>query len=107
MAMEGLPKGGLPSGRVPGQLLQAAPILKRRWRRNRGEIEKKSFCLGVSTPRAKYRRRGHQGDPRGSQEGRWRGQGLVRASHPPGCLVVDLLRCFGDSGSFLIADFFI
>src|SRR4051812_29900408 len=58
MAMDGLLKGVPPSGRAPEQLLQAAPILKRRWRRYRGEIVEKGFVLGVSSPRAKYRRRG-------------------------------------------------
>src|SRR3954468_11121088 len=63
MAMDGLPEGVPPSGRVAEQLLQAAPILKRRWRRYRGEIEKKVFVLGVSSPRAKYRRRGAPAGP--------------------------------------------
>ena len=58
MAMDGLPEGVSPSGRVPEQLLQAAPILKRRRRRNREEFAKKGSVLGVSTPRGKYRRRG-------------------------------------------------
>ena len=58
MAMDGLPEGVPPSGRVPGQFLKAAPILKWRWRRYRGEFAKKRSILGVSTPRAKYRRRG-------------------------------------------------
>src|ERR1041384_153068 len=58
MAMDGLPEGVPPSGRVSGQLLQAAPILKRRQRRYRGEVAEKRSILGVSTPRAKYRRRG-------------------------------------------------
>ena len=58
MAMDGLPEGVSPSGRVPGQLLQAAPILKRRRRRNREEFAKKGSVLRVSTPRGKYRRRG-------------------------------------------------
>ena len=40
MAMDGLPEGVYPSGRVPEQLLQAAPILKRRRQRNRGVREK-------------------------------------------------------------------
>src|SRR4051812_20917815 len=63
MAMDGLPEVVPPPGRVPGQLLQAAPILKgRRWR-YRGEIAKEGSILGVSTPRAKYRRRGA---PRGA-----------------------------------------
>src|SRR3954466_4452216 len=38
MAMDGLPEGVPPSGRVPGQLLLAAPILKRRWWRYKGEF---------------------------------------------------------------------
>src|SRR3954463_14474072 len=88
MAMDGLPEGVSPSGRVPQQLLQAALILKRRRRRNREVLAKKGSVLGVSTPRGKYRRRGHRGDPRGSREGPWRGLGWGRASSPPGCLVV-------------------
>src|SRR4051812_33536852 len=63
MAMDGLPEGVPPSGRVPKQLLQAAPILKRRRRWYRGEITEKGLILGVSTPRAKYRRRGAPGGP--------------------------------------------
>src|SRR3954463_12925629 len=88
MAMDCLPEGVPPSGRVPRQLLQAAPILKWRRRRYRGEFARKRSILGVSTPRGKYRRRGHRGDPRGSQEGPWRGPGWGRATCPPGCLVV-------------------
>src|SRR3954469_9100746 len=84
MAMDGLPEGVPPSGRVPHQLLQAAPILKRRWRRYRGEIGKKGFVLGVSSPRGKYRRRGHQGGPPVSQEAPWRGLGWGRATCPTG-----------------------
>src|ERR1041384_2318807 len=68
MAMDGLPEGVSPSGRVLEQLLQAAPILKRRWRRNREVRAKKGSVLGFSTPRGKYRRRGCRGDPPGSQE---------------------------------------
>ena len=63
MAMDGLPEGVPPSSRVPGQLLQAAPILKRRRRRYRGEFAENRSILGVSTPRAKYRRRGAPGGP--------------------------------------------
>src|SRR3954469_6817925 len=99
MAMDGLPEGVPHSDRVPGQLLQAAPILKRR-RRYRGEFAKVRSILGVSTPRAKYRRRGAPGDPPGSQEASWRDLGWGRAWDPPGLLVVALLRCFGVSGSF-------
>src|SRR3954463_14675817 len=88
MAMDGLPEGVSPSGRVPEQLLQATPILKLRRRRNREGFAKKGSVLGVSTPRGKYRRRGIRGDPRGSQEGAWRGLGWGRASSHPGYLVV-------------------
>src|ERR1041384_1301656 len=106
MAMDGLPEGVPPSGRVPGQLLQAAPILKRR-RRYRGEFAKVRSILGVSTPRAKYRRRGAPGDPPGSQEASWRGLGWGRSRDPPGLLVVALLPSLGYSGRFRHADFFI
>src|SRR3954462_11206679 len=105
MAMDGLPEGVPPSGRVPGQLLQAAPILKRRRRRYRGGFAEKRSILGVSTPRAKYRRRGHRGDPPGSQEASWRDLGWGRARDPPGLLVVAILRGLGDSGRFRVADF--
>src|ERR1043165_115967 len=57
MAMDGLPEGVSPSGRVPEQLLQAAPILKWRRRRNReGFAKKGSVSKGFRT-RGKYRRR--------------------------------------------------
>src|SRR3954469_20050805 len=105
MAMDCLPEGFPPSGRVPGQLLQAAPILKRWRRRYRGEFAEKRSILGVSTPRAKYRRRGRRGDPPGIQEASWRGLGWGRGRDPPGLLVVAPLRCLGDSGSFRVADF--
>src|SRR3954465_4659408 len=105
MTMDSLPEGVPPPGRVPGQLLQEDPILKRRRRRYRGEFAEKRSILGVSTPRAQYRRRGHRGDPRVNQEGPWGGPWWGRATCPPGCLVVALLCCFGDSGSFPCADF--
>ena len=106
MAMDGLSEGVPPSGRVPEQLLQAAPILKRRRQRYRGEVAKVRSILGVSTTRAKYRQRGHRGDAPCSQEGPWRGLGWGRATCPPGWLGVALLRSFGVSGSFCCADFF-
>src|ERR1041385_9192634 len=108
MAMDGLPEGVPPSGRVPEQLLQAAPILKRRRRRRyRGEIVKERSILGVSTPRDKYRRRGCRGDPQGSQEAPWRGLGWDRARDPYGVPVVAPLHFLGYSGSIRVADFFI
>ena len=63
MAMDGLPEGVPPSGRVAGQLLLAAPILKRQQRRYKEEMGKRTSILGVYSERAKYRRRGA---PRGS-----------------------------------------
>src|ERR1043165_550224 len=69
MAMDGLPEGVSPSGRVPEQLLQAAPILKRRRLRNREGFAKKGSVLGVSTPRGKYRRRGASRGPTGQPGG--------------------------------------
>src|SRR3954464_9692033 len=53
-AMDGLPEGVPPFGRVPRQLLQAAPILKHRRRRYRGGFAKVRSILGVSTRRAKF-----------------------------------------------------
>ena len=86
--MDGLPEGVALSGRVPEQLLKAAPILKRRRRRYRGEFAKVGSILGVSIPRAKYRRRGALGDPPGSQEASWRDLGWGHARDPPDLLVV-------------------
>src|ERR1041384_1870088 len=95
IAMEGLLEVVPPSGRVPGQLLLAAPILKwRRWR-YREELGKRTSILGVSSARSIYRRRGA---PRGST----RDPG---GSLAPGALVGPLLPSFGDSGSFLCAYF--
>src|SRR4051812_8295439 len=66
---------------------------------------KSTSILGVSTPRAKYRRRGCRGDPPGSQEASWCVLGWGRARDPPGLLVVAPLRYLGDFGSFRVADF--
>src|ERR1043165_909998 len=63
MAMDGLPEGVSPSGRVPEQLLQVAPILKQRRWRNKEEFAKIRSVLGVFTPRGKYRRRGASRGP--------------------------------------------
>src|SRR4051812_24733110 len=86
MAMEGLSEVVPPSGRVPGQLLLAAPILKQRRRRYREEFGNNRSILGVSSAGAKYRPkgapRGATGQP-GGQVARPRGG----ARHPPGALV--------------------
>src|SRR3954470_16497540 len=88
MAMDGLPEGVSPSGRVPEQLLQAAPILKRRWRRNREEFAKKGSYYGFLPRGVNIGEGGSREDPRGSQEASWCGLGWGRARDPPGCLVV-------------------
>src|ERR1043165_10164626 len=69
MAMDGLLEGVPPFGRVQGQLLQAAPILKRWRRRYRGEFAEKRSILGVSTLRAKYKWRGASRRPTGKSGG--------------------------------------
>src|SRR4051812_4259828 len=76
MAMEGLPDVVPPSGRVPGQLLLAAPILKQRWQRYREEFRNKRSILGVSSVGAKYR-------PRGALRGATRHPGGYPACPPP------------------------
>src|SRR3954470_19602590 len=85
MAMDGLPEGVPPFGRVPGQLLQASPILKRRRRRYRGDFGEKRSILGVSTLRAKYRRRGAPGGPT-SQSGGSLARPRVGPRHLPSWL---------------------
>ena len=47
MQMEGLPEVNPPSGRVPGQGLLTAPILKQRRRRNREGLWKKGSASRV------------------------------------------------------------
>src|SRR3954467_11436295 len=105
MAMDGLPEGVPPSGRVPGQLLLAAPILKRRLRRYREENGNSRSILGVSSAGTKYRPKGAPRGPQGIQEGARRGLGWVHARDPSGVPVVDLPSFLGDSGGFRDADF--
>src|SRR4051812_9637739 len=103
--MDGLPEGVPPSGRVPEQLLQAAPILKRQRRRYRGEIGNKGFVLGVSSARGKYRRRGAPGGPTRKPGGGPLARPRVdRARDPSGLLVVAPLPSLDFSGSFRSAD---
>src|SRR4051812_5347604 len=61
MAMEKLPEVDPPSGRVLGQGLLAAPILKRRRRRNREGFWQKGSAPRVFGAGGKYRQGGHQG----------------------------------------------
>src|SRR3954468_19229647 len=106
MAMDGLSEGVSPSGRVPEQLLQAAPILKRRRRRNReGFVKKGSASKGFRT-RGKYMRRGGgargpTGQPGGPMARPWVGPRQAPSWLPGG----GPLPYFGDSGRFRHADF--
>src|ERR1044071_5965829 len=84
MAMDGLPEGVSPSGRVPEQILQAAPILKRRWRRNREEFAKKGSCSEGFRTRGKYRRRGGVG---GTHRAARRPLGAAQGGAAPGTLL--------------------
>src|SRR3954468_20373406 len=54
MAMEKLPEVNPPSGRVSGQGLLAAPILKRRWRWNKEGIAKRVLPKARPPPRARH-----------------------------------------------------
>src|SRR4051812_19461570 len=104
MAMDGLPKGVPASGRVSGQLLLAAPILK--WRRRYREENENSRSILWFPPRAlNIGERGHRGGPQGSQEGARRGLGWGRARDPSGVSVVALPSFLGYSGGFRDADF--
>src|ERR1043165_4016653 len=105
MAMDGLPEGVPPSGRVPAQLLQAAPILKRRRRRYRGEFAKDRSILGVSTLRAKYRRRGAPRGPTRKPGGLLARPRVGPRQGPSWSLGVGPLASLGYFGRFLHADF--
>src|SRR3954463_7381977 len=84
MAMGKLPEVNPPSGRVPGQRLLTAPILKRRRRRNKegigkkgslpegfrtgGKYKPKGAARGTMEPRSPPRARPH---PRPRHQGAW------------------------------------
>src|SRR3954462_890242 len=89
MAMEGLPEVVPPSGRVPGQLLLAAPILKWRRRRYREENGSSRSLLGVSSAGTNYKTKGA---PRGAtgQLGGCPARPRGDARDPSGALVVAL-----------------
>src|SRR3954463_7221346 len=107
MTMDGLPKGVPPSSRVPGKLLLAAPIMKRRRRRYREENGNSRSILGVSSVGTKYRPKGtpRGGGGQGGPEGARRALGWGRARVPSGVPVVSLPSFLGDSGGFRDADF--
>ena len=104
MAMQGLPEVVPPSGRVLGQLLLAAPILKRRWRYREDFVNSRSI-LGVSSAGAKYKPKGAPRGATGHPGGQLARPMGARARHPPGPLVVALPSFLGVSGSFRDADF--
>src|SRR3954467_1237038 len=106
MAMDGLPEGVPPSGRVPGQLLLAAPILKQWWRWYREENGNSRSILGVSSSGVNIGEGGHREGPQGSQEAPWRGLGWARTRDPSGVPVVAPHYSFGDSGGFWDTNFF-
>src|SRR3954469_22373332 len=83
MVVEKLPVVILPSGRMPGRVLLALPILEARRRRNRDEIAKKGSRLEGFRTRVKYR-------PKGGISGDLGGPGAPgtarRGAAPPGRL---------------------
>src|SRR3954463_14413067 len=87
MEMEGLPKVVPPSGRVPGQRLLAAPILKQRRRWYREEIGKRTSILGIFSAGGKYRRRGVARGSTREPGAPWCALGLGRTTREPGSLV--------------------
>src|SRR4051812_7070589 len=105
MAMEKLPEVDPPSGRVPGQGLLAAPILKRQRRRKREGFWKNGFAPRVFRARGKYRPKGGQEVDQGVQAHPRRSPTLGRATRAPGPLVAPLRSPFGDLGSFWCTDF--
>src|SRR3954464_7469699 len=109
------PGGGHGDGGVPGggsSLRQGAraaspgsPDLETAAAEIQRGVAKVRSILGVSTPRAKYMRRGAPGGPT-SQSGGSLARPRVGPRHLPSWLAgVALLRSFGDSGSFRCADF--
>src|ERR1043165_6926551 len=104
MAMDDLPEGVPPSGRVPGQLLLAPPILKRRRRRYREEFANSRSILGVSSAGTKYR---PKGAPRGAigQLGGCPTRPMVVSRQGPFWSPCGGPPFLGDSGGFRVADF--
>src|SRR4051812_31893927 len=83
MVVEKVPVVILPSGRVPGRVLLALPILEARRRRNKDEIAKKGSRLEGFGTSVKYR---PKGDVRGHLGGRGAPGAARRGAAPPGRL---------------------
>src|SRR4051812_38583982 len=90
MVVEKVPVVILPSGRVPGRVLLALPILEARRRRNRDEIVKKGSRLEGFGTCVKYRTKGDVRGHLGAQAPPRRGQEGGRATRAPGALVAPL-----------------
>ena len=95
MVMERPPEVNPPSGRVPGQVLQAIPRSESRWRKNRGSFRMMGFSLEVFGTRAKYRPKGDLGGGPLAQEARWHGHPPGRARQAPGRGAAPLRPSFG------------
>src|SRR4051812_36287682 len=98
MAMDGLPEGVPPSGRVPGQLLLAVLILKQQRRRYREENGNCRSILGVSSAGTKYRPKGAPRGATGQPGGCPARPRVGRARDPSGVRVVALPFFLGDFG---------
>src|SRR6187399_2578520 len=83
MVVEKLPVVVLPSGRVPGRVLLALPILEARRRRNRDEIPKKGSVLDGFGMRGKYMPKGGTRGGGGAPGAPWGGPGGGPAGGPP------------------------
>src|SRR3954462_9657534 len=109
MVVEKVPVAILPSGRVPGRVLLALPILEARRRRNRDAIvEKGSRPKGFETC-FKYTPKGGVGRLLGGPGAPRRGQGGGRATRAPRPLVAPLRLYFGvleGSGTLIFYIFF-
>ena len=99
MGVDGLSEVVPPSGRVPGQRLLAAPILKRWRQRNKEGIGKKGSGAEGFRTRGKYRRKGAARGPKGSPGAPW------AWPHSSEALVGPLWPPLDVSGSFRCADF--
>ena len=99
------PGGGSSSWQGAGAASPGSPDLETVAAAIQSGVCEKEIDIRGFHPRAKYRRRGHRGDPPGSQEASWRGLEWDRARDPPGLLVVAPLPSLDYSGSFRGANF--
>src|SRR3954468_3304733 len=105
MVVEKVPVVILPSGRVPGRVLLALPILEARRRRNRDAIVEKGSCLEGFETCFKYTPKGGVGRPQGGPgvpPARSRGGAHHQGASAPGAPPPAELR---GPGSFQNADF--